>query len=297
MIEITFLGTGSMMPTKQRNHSAIVLSYKTENILMDCGEGTQRQMRIAGIKPAKITRLLISHWHGDHVFGIPGLMSSMGADKAETKLMIYGPIGTQKYLENVWKSFACKDIIEYEVKEVKKGKIYENDDFLIEAQPLKHSTPCIGFSFIEKDRRRIDLIKAKKYGLVEGPILGKIQKGEDVTFNGKKIKADDVSYVVPGKKVSYIADTVPCEGADALAKNADLLISEGTHLDDIKEKTEKFMHLTVKQAALIASENNAQKLVITHLSKRYTSPTETLEEAKTYFPNSMVAEDFMKVQI
>ena len=297
MIEITFLGTGSMMPTKQRNHSAIVLSYKTENILMDCGEGTQRQMRIAGIKPAKITRLLISHWHGDHVFGIPGLMSSMGADKAETKLMIYGPIGTQKYLENVWKSFACKDIIEYEVKEVKKGKIYENDDFLIEAQPLKHSTPCIGFSFIEKDRRRIDLIKAKKYGLVEGPILGKIQKGEDVTFNGKKIKADDVSYVVPGKKVSYIADTVPCEGADALAKNADLLISEGTHLDDIKEKTEKFMHLTVKQAALIASENNAQKLVITHLSKRYTSPTETLEEAKTYFPNSMVAEDFMKVQV
>ena len=297
MIEITFLGTGSMMPTKQRNHSAIVLSYKTENILMDCGEGTQRQMRIAGIKPAKITRLLITHWHGDHVFGIPGLMSSMGADKAETKLMIYGPIGTQKYLENVWKSFACKDIIEYEVKEVKKGKIYENDDFLIEAQPLKHSTPCIGFSFIEKDRRRIDVLKAKKCGLMEGPLLGKIQKGEDVTFNGKKIKADDVSYIVSGKKVSYIADTMPCEGADTLARNAHVLISEGTHLDDIKEKTEKFMHLTVKQAALIASENNAKKLVITHLSKRYTSPTETLEEAKTYFPNSVVAEDFMKIQV
>ncbi len=297
MIEITFLGTGSMMPTKHRNHSAILLSYKTENILMDCGEGTQRQMRIAGVKPAKITRLLITHWHGDHVFGIPGLMSSMGADKAETKLIVYGPPGTKKYLENIWKSFACKDIIEHEVHEVKKGTIYENDDFLIEAQPLKHSTPCIGFSFIEKDRRRIDLTKAKKYGLVEGPILGKIQKGEDVAFNGKKIKADDVSYIVPGKKVSYIADTVPCEGAEALARNADLLISEGTHLDDIREKTERYMHLTVKQAALIASENNAQKLVITHLSKRYTSPTETLEEAKTYFPNSVVAEDFMKIQV
>ncbi len=297
MIEITFLGTGSMMPTKQRNHSAIVLSYKTENILMDCGEGTQRQMRIAGLKPAKINRLLISHWHGDHVFGIPGLMSSMGADKAETKLIIYGPAGTKKYLENLWKSFAGKNIIEYEVHEVKKGKIYENDDFLIEAQPLKHSTPCIGFSFIEKDRRRIDVAKAKKLGLEEGPLLGKIQKGEEVTVNGKKIKADEVSYIVPGKKVSYIADTVPCAGAEALAKDADLLISEGTHLDDIKEKTEKFMHLTVKQAALIASENNAQKLVITHLSRRYTSPTETLEEAKMYFPNSVVAEDFMKIQV
>ncbi len=297
MIQITFLGTGSMMPTKQRNHSAIMLSYKTENILMDCGEGTQRQMRIAGIKPAKITRLLISHWHGDHVFGIPGLMSSMGADNPEMKLRIYGPVGTKKYLENLWKSFAGKNIIEHEVQEVKKGKIYENDDFILEAQPLKHSTPCIGFSFIEKDRRRIDLAKAKKYGLTEGPILGKLQKGENVLINGKKVKVDDVSYLVPGKKVSYVADTVPCEGADALAKNADLLISEGTHLDDIREKTERYMHLTVKQAALIASENNAKKLVITHLSKRYTGPTETLEEAKTYFPNSVVAEDFMKITV
>ena len=297
MIEITFLGTGSMVPTKQRNHSAIILTYKNETILMDCGEGTQRQMKIAGIKPAKITRLLISHWHGDHVFGIPGLMSSMGADKAETKLMIYGPPGTQNYLEHLWKSFACKDIIEHEVHEVKTGKVYETDDFLIEAQPLKHSTPCIGFSFIEKDRRRIDLVKARKYGLVEGPLLGKIQRGEEVLVSGKRVKANEVSYIVPGKKVSYIADTVPCAGAEALAKNADLLISEGTHLDDIRKKTEKFMHLTVKQAALIASENNAKKLVITHLSRRYTSPTETLEEARTYFPNSVVAEDFMKVRV
>ncbi len=297
MIEITFLGTGSMVPTKQRNHSALVLSYKTETILMDCGEGTQRQMRIARIKPARITRLLISHWHGDHVFGIPGLMSTMGADKAEKKLLIYGPAGTKKYLENMFTFFASKDVIEHEVHEIKKGKFIETEDFIIEAQPLKHSTPCLGFSFIEKDRRKIDVTKAKKYGVVEGPILGKIQQGKDIIVNGKNVKADDISYMVLGKKVSYIADTVPCEGADALAKNADLLISEGTHLDDIKEKTEKFMHLTVKQAALIASENNAKKLVITHLSQRYKSPTETLEEAKTYFPNSIVAEDFMKVQV
>ncbi|HLC70738.1 MAG TPA: ribonuclease Z [Candidatus Nanoarchaeia archaeon] len=297
MIEITFLGTGSMVPTKQRNHSAIVLTYKTETMLMDCGEGTQRQMRIAGIKPAKITRLLISHWHGHHVFGIPGLMSTMGADKAEKKLLIYGPVGSKKYLENMFTFFTSKDVIEHEVYEVKKGKFIETEDFIVEAQPLKHSTPCIGFSFIEKDRRRIDVAKAKKHGLMEGPLLGKIQQGGDVIINGKKVKADEVSYIVPGKKVSYIADTVPCEGADALARNANLLISEGTHLDDIKEKTEKFMHLTVKQAAMIASENNAQKLVITHLSQRYKSPTETLEEAKTYFPNSIVAEDFMKVQV
>ena len=140
------------------------------------------------------------------------------------------------------------------------------------------------------------MVKAQQQGL-SGPILGRLQLGENVIFKGKKVMADDVTEIVPGKKISYIADTLPCEGADELAKDADLLISEGTHLDNIKEKTEKFMHLTVKQAALIASENNAKRLVITHLSQRYKSPSETLQEAKTYFPDSIVAEDFMKIKV
>ena len=296
MIDIIFLGTSCMQPTKTRNHSGILLSYNGESILMDCGEGIQRQLRIAGIKPAKITRLLISHWHGDHVFGIPGLMSTMGADKAEITLHIYGPVGTKKYLEYLFKSFASKDIIKYEVMEVTKGIIFENEDYRLEAQPLKHSVPCVGYSFIEKGRLRINVAKAEKMGL-EGPILGKLQKGEEVILGGKKIKPKEVTYPVEEKKVSYIADTVPCNGADALAKNADLLISEGTHLDDIKEKTEKYMHLTVKQAALIASENNAKKLVVTHLSQRYKSVAEIAEEARQHFDNSIIAEDFMKIRV
>ena len=296
MIDITFLGTSCMQPTKTRNHSGILLTYKAENILLDCGEGTQRQMRIAGIKPAKITRLLISHWHGDHVFGIPGLMSSIGADKPDTVLKIYGPVGSKKYLKNMFKSFAAKNIIAHEVKEIKSGIFFENDDYQLEAQPLQHSVTCLGFSFLEKNKRKIKQDQARKLGL-DGPILGKLQSGKTIAYNGRKIKADDVSYVVEGKKISYVADTVPCEGAEKLAKNADLLISEGTHLDEIKEQTEKSMHLTVKQAALMASENNAQKLVITHLSTRYKEPSEILAEAKMYFNNVVVAEDFMKIKV
>ncbi len=295
-MEIVFLGTGSMQPTKQRNHSAILLSYKSENILMDCGEGTQRQMRIAGLKPARITRLLISHWHGDHVFGLPGLLSSMGADQPDSKLLIYGPAGSRKYIENMLNGFVCKDVIDFEIHEVKTGKIIDHPDFIVEAQALKHSSPCYGYAFIEKDKLKIDIAQARKFGLA-GPILGQIQQGKDVEWKGKKIKAKDVTYIQKGKKVSYIADTMSCEGANALAKDADLLISEGTHLDELKEKTEKYMHLTVKQAALIASENNAKKLIVTHLSQRYKSPLETAEEARTYFPNSLVAEDFMKVTV
>lgn len=296
MAEIVFLGTGCMQPTKTRNHSGILFKFKEENILLDCGEGIQRQMRIAGIKPAKITKLLISHWHGDHVFGIAGLMSTMGADQFSKKLQIYGPTGTKTYLRNLFLSFAAKDIIEYEAHEVHSGIIFEDDDFRLEAQPLKHSVPCIGFSFIEKDRLRIDVTKAKKLGL-QGPILGRIQQGFEVVVDGKKIKPEAVTYQVKGKKMSYIADTIPCNGANALASNADLLISEGTHLDDIKEKTKKFMHLTVKQAALIASENNAKKLVITHLSQRYKSTADVIEEARAHFDNSVVAEDFMRILI
>lgn len=296
MIDIIFLGTGCMQPTKNRNHSGILLSYKTENILMDCGEGIQRQMRIAGIKPAKITKLLISHWHGDHVFGIPGLLSTMGADKPDKKLQIYGPVGTKKYMEHLVQSFACKDLIEFEVIEVKQGVIFDGEEFQLMAEPLKHSSLCVGYSFVEKDRRRINVAKAEKLGL-QGPILGKLQDGEAVVFKGKKILPDDVSAVVKGKKVSYIADTVPCNGTNTLALDADLLISEGTHLDDIKEKSEKYMHLTVKEAALIASENNAKRLVITHISQRYKNAVEIREEAKTYFPDAVVAEDFMRIRV
>lgn len=296
MIKVTFLGTGCMQPTKRRNHAGILLNYNSENILMDCGEGIQRQMRFAGIKPAKITKLLITHWHGDHIFGIPGLLSAMGADKADKSLKIYGPIGSKNYLEHMLKSFAAKEIIQHEVMEVSNGKFFENDEFILEAQQLKHSVHCIGFSFIEKNRRRILVGKAEKLGL-SGPVLGKIQRGEDIAINNKKIKSRDLTYEVAGKKISYISDTLPCAGADKLAEDADLLISEGTHLDDIKEKTEKVMHLTVKQAALIASENNAKKLIITHISPRYKAPSEALAEAKTYFDNSYVAEDFMSFKV
>jgi len=296
MAEITFLGTGCMQPTKQRNHAAVLLSYKKEKILFDCGEGTQRQMRIAGIKPAKITKLCITHFHGDHVFGIPGLMSSMGADEYAKKLQIYGPKGTKKYLEHLFKSFAAKDIIEHEIHEIDSGIFFENEEFSIEAQKLNHSVLCYGYKFIEKDRRRVNVTKAKKLKL-EGPILGKIQQGENVTIDGKKIKAEDVTYLVPGKKISYVTDTSVCNGVNKLAKNVDLLILEGTLLDNLKKNAIRSKHLTVKQAALIASENNSKQLIITHISQRYKDTNDIVAEARNFFDNSIIAEDFMKIKI
>ena len=297
MIEIIFLGTSCMQPTKERNHNGILLKYNDEYILMDCGEGIQRQMRFAGIKPAKITKLLISHWHGDHVLGIPGLMSAMGADQYAKKLDIYGPKGSKEYFNHMFKSFDAKSIIKYDVTEVEKGDFFENEDFVLEAQPLKHTSKCIGFSFKEKDKRKIIVSKMKQFGLKEGPEIGKLQRGENIIFNSKKICPDEITKIISGKKISYVSDTVICDGANKLAKNADVLISEATHLTKLGSKTENFMHLTVKDAALIATENEVNQLILTHISPRYKGNLEIMEEAQKYFGNVIVAEDFMKFKL
>src|SRR3989344_1429188 len=188
-IEITFLGTSCMQPTKTRNHSGFMLQAGVENILFDCGEGIQRQMRLAGLKPAKITRILISHWHGDHVFGLSGLLSSMGADKEDKTVKIYGPPGSKKYFEHLLKSFAAKDIIDFEVIEVKNGTIFENNDFRLEAQKLEHSTTCscFGNCFNEKSPIKNNIKKSEKIRITR-PNLRKLQQGEDVIFKGQKIK-------------------------------------------------------------------------------------------------------------
>lgn len=296
MIDIQFLGTACMAPTKQRNHSAVLLRFKGEHILFDCGEGTQRQMRLAGIKPGRITRLCLTHWHGDHVFGIAGLLSTMGAETSDQILHIYGPTGTKKYLKHLLASFSSNDIMPFEVHEVKQGVIIDTPDFCLEAQSLRHSIPCIGYAFQEKDRRRIKVSVAKKLGL-EGPILGKLQLGQRVIHKGKTITPEEVTSVVEGKKVGYVVDTVPCTGAVKIAQDCDLLIAEGTHLDEIKEKTAKAMHLTVKQAALLASEQNVKQLIITHISQRYKTTDRIVEEARNFFDNTIVAEDFMKLQL
>ena len=197
----------------------------------------------------------------------------------------------------MFKSFAAKDIIPYDITEVQKGIVFENDDFMIKVATLKHSTTCIGFQFIEKDMLRIDLKKAKKLGLQEGPMLGKLQQGKDIVINGKKIKADEVTYLVPGKKISYVTDTMECDGVNELAQDCDVLILEGTLLDDLKANAIKSKHLTVKQAALIANGNNVEKLVITHISQRYKTNSVIAEEAQQYFDNVVVAEDFMKIDV
>ncbi len=286
-----------MVPTKERNHSAVLISYSTEGILIDCGEGTQRQLKIAGIKPSKVTKILISHWHGDHVLGIPGLIQTLAKNEYDRVLEIYGPKGTMERMKNMFRAFSFEDKIETRIHEITKKRFFEGKDFFLEALPLEHGIITLGFSFIEKDKRRIRLDVVRKLGIPDGPLLGKLQSGKSITFKGKKITPEQVTYVVKGKKLSFIADTVPCNNALELAMNSDILVCEATYSTKLEEKAAEYLHMTSKQAGLLANQAKAKKLILTHFSQRYKTMEEIEDDAKDVFSNTICAYDFMKIKI
>lgn len=298
MIKITFLGTGSMVPTKERNHIAVLVSYKDENILVDCGEGTQRQLRFADISPTKVTKILISHWHGDHVLGLPGLMYSLATCEYNKTLEIYGPKGAKEFMRNLLKGFAYRDQISYEVHEVEEGVFFESKDFALEAKNLVHTSPCLGYAFIEKDRRNIDVEYLKKnYNLSGHPVLRDLQAGKDIVWKGKTIQADKATKVTKGKKIVFVSDTAYCKSAVDIAKDADLLVCESTYLSDLEEKAKDYLHLTAEQAGDIAKKAKVKKLILTHFSQRYKDVKEIEDEAREVFKNSVCAKDFLVLEL
>lgn len=298
--EITFLGTASMVPTKERNVQGIYLDYKGEGILIDCGEGSQRQMNIAGINRLKVKKVLVSHWHGDHVSGLIGLIQTLGNTEEPGKLTVFGPKGTKERMHHLLQSCIFDLRIDIDIKEVdakKKEVIFENEDYEIEAAALDHSVPCLGYTFKEKDTRKINLEKAKKLGIPEGPLLGKIQKGESVKVKDKIIHPEDVSAVKHGKKVAFIMDTALTDNCYALAEGADVLISEATFESSKAEKAKEFKHLTAEQVALVANNSGVKKLFLTHFSQRYKSLADLEEEAKGFFEETTLAYDFLKIKM
>jgi len=296
-MEIVFLGTSAMVPTKERNHSAIFLSYKNEGILMDCGEGTQRQLKIAGISPTKITKIFISHWDGDHILGIPGLLQTLSSSGYGGILEVYGPRNTKKFMKNIFKAFYFDNRLKLSVNETKQGKFFENKDFILEAFNLEHKIPTLGINFIEKDRRKINLSYTKKLKIPEGHLLGKLQKNKPINWGDRIIKPEDATYVIKGKKVTYISDTSYCKNCIKFSKDADVLICDATYSSELEEKAKEYMHMTAKQAAQIANLANVRKLILTHFSQRYKTTNGLLEDAKNNFKDVVCAYDFMKVKL
>lgn len=298
MIELTFLGTASALPTKERNLFSVHVQHLNNRMLFDCGEGTQRQMFSAGISPFKLNNVFITHLHADHFLGIAGLIQTLNFLKRTEPLCVFGPPKTKRYVDffSNWDYFAP----EYEiiVKEVSEGLVFENSDYSVTAFEQKHSCPCFGYVFEEKTELNVDKSKFKKFGLKEGPMIREIKENGKAKINGKIVRLEDIAKPVrPGKKIAISVDTVPNANIIKFAKNADVLVSEATHLDDLKERSHEYGHMTAKDAARLAKEADVGKLILSHFSARYEDVKVLEKEAREIFKNTTAATDLMSLQV
>lgn len=308
-IKIHFVGTGSPIPTVRRNHPATIIKYKNETILIDCGEGTQRQFRKGNLNPCKINKILITHWHGDHTLGLAGLIQTLIMNGYKGELQIHGPKGTENemellisthlsnYFKHQTKEYGSN--LKIVTKEHKPGKIISTEEWEINATPINHSCQGLAYSFKIKEKKRIDKNKLENLNLPEGPLRGQIAKGKVIDFKGKKIDGEKMLYVEPSKKITLITDSAYLPELVNFAKDSDLLICEATHsIEENEELTKSHGHLNSHQAAKIAKESNSKKLALIHLSQRYEStPKKILNEAKEVFKNTIIPEDLDQIEV
>ena len=300
MAEIVFLGTSCGLPTPDRNHTAIYFRYKEHRFLFDCGENTQRQMAIAKLSPMKIDYVFITHFHGDHFFGLMPFLQSCEWREREKPLYIYGPKG-MKRLFGLMMQILGKEKMSYDIiiKEVEEGEILQGDEFTMSAFPIIHNTEGFGYVFEEKERPHADEKKLRKVGLAPGKEYGRLKAGETVEWKGKKLKPEDYITIERGIKFVYTGDTEPCDATIKAAENADLLIHEASFAQDAADRAKEATHSTAKDAGQIAREANVKQLVLTHFSTRYKEEEldKLLQDAQKEFDNVILAKDFMRLEI
>ena len=307
-MKIIPLGTSSGKPTLRRNVSALAVVGEGEWWLFDCGEGTQTQIARAGVSPQKLAGVFISHLHGDHFNGLPGLLSTMSLDQREKELTLVGPTGIDEYLRLLARLNICHvnyplRLREFDAQYFAGGEqelVYESARFTVTTRPLDHRIFALGYRLEEKTKPgRFNLERAKALGIPPGPLYSRLQSGQSITLeDGRMIHPSEVlGPPRPGKVVSYCLDTRPCANAVKLSENADLLIHEATFTEELIEESNHFGHSTAIQAAEIAIEAKARRLLITHFSSRFPDIRLLLEEARSVFPQTVAAEDLIEVEV
>ncbi|WP_313430669.1 ribonuclease Z [Siminovitchia terrae] len=304
-MNLLFLGTGAGVPAKLRNVSALALMLLEERNavwLFDCGEATQHQILHTSLKPRKIEKIFITHLHGDHIFGLPGLLGSRSFQGGTSELTVYGPKGIREFLEVSLKVSGTHLKYPLTIIEFADGTIFEDSQFKIEALLLDHAVPSFGFRITEKDKQgTLDAKKLLEAGIPPGPIYKRLKDGETVTLDdGRTVNGSN--FVGPpqkGRVLAILGDTRPCKNAVELSRDADLLVHESTFSGENEEMAKEYFHSTTLQAAAIAREANARLLCLTHISSRYTKEDwDRLEkEAQSVFHETKVVSDFSNIAI
>lgn len=299
-MEVILLGTGSSVPTPEKWHSSVVIRYEKELLLFDCGEAAQIRIQQAKLSPMRFHHIFLTHYHGDHFFGLPGLLFSMQMNKRTEPLHIYGPKGLKPMLRNL---FAMQGggvdfpIHLHEIVTRTKKTILETGSFQIDVAPARHSIPTLAYAFCEREKVHLDTAKLNELGVTPGPALKTLQEKGRLKVGKKLIMLNEVSTSVPGKKVVYTGDTAKCASVIRLARGADLLIHEATYSHDLVEKAHKYLHSTAREAAEVARAAGVAQLVLVHHSRRHDDLSALLAEAKEVFPASALGMDLMEFSI
>jgi ribonuclease Z len=300
-LHVIFLGTAGAIPTLQRSLPAVLIQRGNELLMLDCGEGVQRQMIRAKVGVHKKMKIFLSHLHGDHVLGLPGLLQTMALLDRKRDVEVYGPEGTAAFLTCVQEALhfgLTFDVIIHEVHDA--GVVCDEADYAVEAVWANHVMPTLAYAFLEKTRPgKFYPEKAAALGVPKGILWSKLQHGKAVTLpDGNVVKPEEATGAARrGRKIVYSGDTRPFKEFAKFASGADLLIHEATFDDALAEKAELDGHSTPGQAALQAKRAKAKLLVLTHVSARYADSALLLEQAKKVFENTVVAEDFLVLDL
>lgn len=289
--DLIILGCSSQQPTRARNHSGYLFRWNGEGLLFDPGEGTQRQFIYASVPPPVVTRIFVSHFHGDHCLGLGSMLMRLNLDKVTHPIHCYYPASGKKYFDRLRYGTIYHEtihVVEHPVAE--EGIVEDDGKFRIEAVFLEHGVDNIGWRVTEPDVRKYDAEKLSNYN-VHGVMVKKLQEKGFIEIDNKRINLDDVSWIRKGDSIAVVIDTRYCQQAIEIARNATMLLCESTYQEEHKELASKHFHLTAKQAALIAKEAGVEQLILTHFSARYQNARDFELEAQSIFPNTAAAED------
>lgn len=299
-MRVIFLGTSGGIPTPRRNLPAVAVLRDGEMMLFDCGEGTQMRLMRKAVGFARLTKIFISHIHGDHLSGLPGLIMTLNLLGHEPPLTIFGPPEIGPFIRSLERDIKLRCRFPIEVRTITHGVFHSEKDYHIESVPLDHSAPCWGFALQEKPRPgRFDLEHALELGVPEGPLFGQLQRGEIVTLDDGRIvsPADVLGPPRMGRRLVYITDTLYAPGLASFCRGADLLIHEGMFASDMIGEARERRHCTAAQAATLARDAGVRQLALTHISARYASTDELEAEARAIFPETVVARDLMELEV
>ncbi|MEV7349386.1 ribonuclease Z [Micromonospora chalcea] len=298
MRELVVLGTASQAPTRQRNHNGYLLRWDDEVILFDPGEGSQRQMLHTGVTATDLTRICVTHFHGDHCLGLPGMIQRLSLDRVPRPVAVHFPAGGAEYFARLRHASSFYETAELAVEPIDvDGQRITLGVGTLEARRLRHPIETYGYRLVEPDGCRMLPERLAAYGIA-GPDTGRLLRDGHLDRDGRRVTRDEVSVVRPGQRFAFVMDTGLCDGVYALAEHADLLVIESTFLESEAALAAEVGHLTAGQAARVAAESGVRTLVLTHFSQRYADPRRFHDEAREHFTGDLVvAEDLQTVQV